>query len=347
MVKHRMEYGISWTEMKFCLDAKWYHIYIWVCVCVCVCVCIHIYVCVCLYIYIFQCNGHELGQTLGDGEGQRSLACCSPWGHEESDTIWWLNKYTCLCVCVCTHAQSFSRCLTFCNPLDCSLLGSSIHGISQVRILEWDTISYSRGSSPPKDRTCVSCISCTGRWILYHCATWEYIYVQSLSFVQLFATPWTVRSTPAPRSSTVSQNLLKFMSIESVMPSNHLILSCPLLLLLSIFPSIRVFAMSQLSTSGGQSIGASVSATFLSMNIQGWFPLGLTGLISLQSNLKSLLPHHNLKLSVLQCSALFMVQLLHPYTTTGKTIALTRQTLCYIIIIITSKEWWDSKTYEI
>ena len=172
-------------------------------------------------------------------------------------------------MCVCTHAQSFSRCLTFCNPLDCSLLGSSIHGISQARILEWDTISYSRGSSPPKDRTCASCISCTGRWILYHCATWEYIYVQSLSFVQLFATPWTVRSTPAPKSSTVSQNLLKFMSIESVMPSNHLILSCPLLLLLSIFPSIRVFAMSQLSTSGGQSIGASVSATFLSMNIQG------------------------------------------------------------------------------
>ena len=80
MVIHRMEYGISWTEMKFRLDAKWYHIYIYVCVCVCM----YIY----MYVYILQCNGHELGQTLGDGEGQGNLACCSPWGHEESDTIW-------------------------------------------------------------------------------------------------------------------------------------------------------------------------------------------------------------------------------------------------------------------
>ena len=67
------------------------------------------------------------------------------------------------------------------------------------------------------------------------------------------------------------------------MPSNHLILCCPLLLLPSIFPSIRVFSMSQLFTSGGQYIGASASASVLPMNIQGWFPLGLTGLISLLS----------------------------------------------------------------
>ena len=73
------------------------------------------------------------------------------------------------------------------------------------------------------------------------------------------------------------------MSIESVMPSNHLILCHPLLLPPSIFPRIRVFSKSQLFTSGGQSIGASTSASVLPMNIQGWFPLGLTGWISFQS----------------------------------------------------------------
>ena len=83
--------------------------------------------------------------------------------------------------------------------------------------------------------------------------------------------------------------------------------------------------MSQLFTSGGQSIGASASASVLSMNIQGGFPLGLTGLIFLSPTLKSLLQHHSLKASILQHSAFFMVQLSHPLTT-GKTVALTRWT---------------------
>ena len=83
----------------------------------------------------------------------------------------------------------------------------------------------------------------------------------------------------ASLSITNSQSLLKLMSIESVMPSNHLILCCPLLLLPSIFPSIRVFS----NESGGQSIRVSASASVLPMNSQGSFPLGLTGLISLQS----------------------------------------------------------------
>ena len=86
--------------------------------------------------------------------------------------------------------------------------------------------------------------------------------------------------------------------------------------------------MSQFFTSGGQSIGVSASASVLSMNIQDWFPLGLTGLLSLQSvqgTLESLLQHHSSKTLILQCSAFFIVQLSHPYTTTGKTIALTRQ----------------------
>ena len=106
--------------------------------------------------------------------------------------------------------------------------------------------------------------------------------VQSLSHFRLFQTPRTV-AHQASLSITNSQSSLKLMSIESVMPSNHLILYCSLLLLLSIFPSIQVFPMSQLFASDGQSIGASASASVLQMNIQDWFPLGWTGLISLQS----------------------------------------------------------------
>ena len=114
------------------------------------------------------------------------------------------------------------------------------------------------------------------------------------------------------------------MSIKLVMPSNHLILCHPLLLP-SVFPSIRAFPMSQFFTSGGQNIGASVLV--LPMNIQDW-SLGLTGLISLQSKgtLKSLLQHHGSKVSIVWGSAFLVVQLSHPYMTTGKTIVLTIQT---------------------
>ena len=93
------------------------------------------------------------------------------------------------------------------------------------------------------------------------------------------------------------------------------------------FPASGSFPMSQLFTSGGQSIGASGLASAFPVNIQGWFPLGLTGLNSLQSKeLSSLLQHHSSKASILQCWAFFMVQLSHLYMTTGKTIALTIQT---------------------
>ena len=97
-------------------------------------------------------------------------------------------------------------------------------------------------------------------------------------------TPWTA-AHQAFLSITNSRSLLKLMSIESVMPSNHLILCRPLLLLPSIFPRIRIFffPMSQFFASGGQSIGVSASASVLPMNMQDWFPLGWTGWISLQS----------------------------------------------------------------
>ena len=111
------------------------------------------------------------------------------------------------------------------------------------------------------------------------------ISVQLLSHVRLFATPWTAACQDS-LSITSSQSLLKLKFIKLVMSSNHLILCHPFLLLPSIFPSIREirsFPMSQFFTSGGQRIGASASASVLPMNTQGWFLLGLTGLISLQS----------------------------------------------------------------
>ena len=134
-------------------------------------------------------------------------------------------------------------------------------------------------------------------------------------------------SMPASLSITNSWSLLKLTSIELVMPSNNLILcrlfsSCP-----QFFPTSGSFLMSQLFVSGDQSIGASISASVLPMNIQDWFPLGLTGLISLLSKgLSRVFSNTSSKASILRHSAFFMVPLSHPYMTTGKTIALTRQT---------------------
>ena len=141
--------------------------------------------------------------------------------------------------------------------MDCSPPGSSVHGILQARILEWIAISFSRGSSWPKNLIWVSCIS--GRlftiWATRE-AKFKITYfktlttlipspkfssVQSLSRVQLFATLWTA-ARQVSLSITNSWSLLKFMSIESVMPSNHLILCHPFLLPPSIFPSIKVFS---------------------------------------------------------------------------------------------------------
>ena len=107
-------------------------------------------------------------------------------------------------------------------------------------------------------------------------------FVQSLSHVWLFEIPWTA-ACQAPLSLGISQSLLKFMSIETVMISNHLILCYPLLLLPSIFPTQESFPMSRLFASGGQNTGASALSSILLMNMQGWLPLGSIFLISLQS----------------------------------------------------------------
>ena len=110
----------------------------------------------------------------------------------------------------------------------------------------------------------------------------QFSSVQSLSHIQLFATPWTV-ACQASLSITRSQSLLKLISIELVMPSNHLIPCCPLLLPPQSFPASGSFPMSQLFASGGQSIGVSNSTSVLPMNTRDWSPLGWTGWISLQS----------------------------------------------------------------
>ena len=140
-------------------------------------------------------------------------------------------------------------------------------------------------------------------------------------------TPWTA-AHQASLSITNSQSLLKLMSIESVMLSNHLILYCPLLFLPSIFPSIRVFSSeSTLRMRWPKywsfSFGISPSNEYSGLIS---FKMDWLDLLAVQGTLKSLLQHHSSKASILQRSAFFIVQLSHPYMTAGKTIALTRWT---------------------
>ena len=147
--------------------------------------------------------------------------------------------------------------------------------------------------------------------------------VHSLSCVLLLVTPWTV-AHQAPLSPSISQSLLRFMSIELVMLSNYLILSFPLLFLLSVFPIIResAFSMSQLFSSNGQSTGDSTLASIFPINTQDWYPLGWTDLISCcPGDSPESSPTPQFKASILQHSVFFMVQLSHPYMTTGKTTA--------------------------
>ena len=124
-----------------------------------------------------------------------------------------------------------------------------------------------------------------------HSSTWIFQAVQGPlcsvesqekrgSHVRLFVTPWTAASQ-ASLFFTISQSLLKLMYIELVMPSNHLIPWCPLLLCPQLFPTLGTFPISELFASGDQNTGVSASASVLLTSIQGWFPLGMTGLISL------------------------------------------------------------------
>ena len=166
------------------------------------------------------------------------------------------------------------------------------------------------------------------------------VVVQFTSKVLLFATPWTA-AHQATLSSTISQSFFKFMSIESLMLSNHFILFSPLLLLSSVCTKSGSFLKSQLFQSGGQNIAEEISLksenfSKLSFSIStsneyselisfriDWFDH-----LAVQRTLKTLLQHHNLNVSIIQHSAFFMVQLSHPYMTTEKAIALT---ICTIV----------------
>ena len=157
---------------------------------------------------ILVVRSDRLSDDLGEGQ------CCS--------------YYTCACMHACM--LSHFNCVQLCDPMNCSLPGSPVHGILQARILGSVAMPSSKGSSQPRDRTHVSYVS----WIQFNS-------FQSLSRVWLFATPWFA-AHQAFLSITDTQSLLKLMSIKSVMPSNHIIPCHSLLLLPSVFPSIRIFS---------------------------------------------------------------------------------------------------------
>ena len=191
----------------------------------------------------------------------------------------------------------------------------------------------------------------SSRWSSWCSFTWE-PFSCSLSLVRLFATLWNAAHQPS-MSSTISQSLLKLMLIESEMPSNHLIL-CRLLVP-SVFLSIRVFSNESVlcirwpkyrsfsfSISPSNEEGLDFNSRLIFFRID-WFDL-----LAVQETLKSLLQHHSLKASILWCSAFFMVQLSHPYMTTGKTKALTIQTfvgkwcLCFLICYLPCLDLWEN-----
>ena len=166
------------------------------------------------------------------------------------------------------------------------------------------------------------------KWIFYLYGL-QFSSVQSLSHVRLFATPWSCTPCATHQASlsiTNSWSLLKLMFIESVMPSNHLILCCPLLLPPSIFPTIRVFSnesVLHIRWPKYWSFSCSISP-FNEYSGLISFRVDWLDLLAVQGTLKSLLQHHSSKASILQHSDFFIAQLSHPYMTTGKTIALTR-----------------------
>ena len=168
----------------------------------------------------------------------------------------------------------------------------------------------------------------------------QFSSVQSLSHVRLFASPW-IAARQASLSITNSQSLLKLMSIESVMPSNHLILCHPSLLLPPIPPSIKVFSNEStlhMRWPKYWSFSFSISPSNKHPGLIS-FRMGWLDLLAVQGTLKSLLQHYRSKASILWCSAFFPVQLSHPYMTSGKTMALTRRTFVGKVMSLLFKEF--------
>ena len=207
------------------------------------------------------------------------------------------------------------------NPMDRGAWQATVHGVERVgHDLETKPLSPPFFITPQT----ISYLNISHTY--YAKWTCKNESVQSLSHLQLFATPWTA-AHQVSLSITNSWSLLKLMSIKSAMPSDHLILCHPLLLLPSIFPSIRVFSKESvlhIRWPKYWSFRFSISPSneypgLISLRID-WFDL-----LAVQGTLKSFLQHHSSKASIFQCSAFFVVQLSHPYMTTGKTIALTRR----------------------
>ena len=203
---------------------------------------------------------------------------------------------------MCLVAQS---CLILCDPMDCSLLGSSVHGILQARVLECVSMPSSRQSSQSRVLTQVPLFA--GRFFTIWATRGLYIYisvqvssVQSLSHVQLFATPW-IAACQASLPITSSRSSLKLMSIKSVMPSSHLILCHPLFLLPPIPPSIRVFSNESTLRMRWPKYWSFSFNIIPSKEIPGLisFRMDCLDLLAVQGTLRSLLQHHSSKASIL------------------------------------------------
>ena len=219
------------------------------------------------------------------------------------------------CMKVKSESEVAQLCPTLSDPMDFSLPGSSIHGIFQARVLEWGAIINT---------------NLDGTWCFLALfkklkLPLQFSSGQFLSCVWFFVTPW-IAACQASLSIANSQSSPKLMCIESVMPSCHLILCGPLLLLPPIPPSIRVFSSESTLCirwpkywSFSLSISPSNEHPGLVFFRMDWldFPV-------VQGTLKSLLQYHSSKMSILRRSAFFTVQLSHPYMTIGKTITLTR-----------------------
>ena len=185
--------------------------------------------------------------------------------------------------------------------------------------------SSGEGSGNPLQYSCLD--KPRDRWVWWATVSVQFSSVQSLSRVWLFATPW-IAARQVSLSITISWSSLRLTSIKSVMPSSHLILCRPLLLLPPIPPSIRVFSNESALRMRWPKYWSFSFSIIPSKEIPGLisFRMDWLDLLAVQGTLKSLLQHHSSKASILQLSAFFTVQLSHPYMITGKTTTLTRQT---------------------
>ena len=185
----------------------------------------------------------------------------------------WPSALFPLSFCVCIYIYIFhiyDMWKLFGHVRLCGSMDHTVHKILQARILEWVVVPFYRGSSQPRDRTQGSNPGIEPRSPTFTSFN-SVSSVQSLSCVRLFVTPW-IAACQASLSITNTQSSRRLTSMESVMPSSHLILCCPLLLLPQSLPASESFPMSQLFSWGGQSTGVSALASFLPKKSQGWSP---------------------------------------------------------------------------